>query len=142
MDALQAGILRVKLRALERWNKQRQTAAENYNQLLAAADWIITPYEPAWSRAVYHLYVVRVPKRDELQKHLADRGIGTALHYPVPLHLQEAYVYLGYRKGDLPVSEEAAREILSLPMFPKILREQQEQVAEAVLQADPAGALT
>ena len=134
MDALQAGILLVKLRALDEWNRQRRNAAETYNRLLTAADWIVLPCEPAWSRAVYHLYVVRTPQRDELQSYLAERKIATALHYPIPLHLQPAYAHLGYRKGDLPVSEEAAAEILSLPMFPKIRREQQEQVVKALLQ--------
>src|SRR5205807_2254093 len=122
LDAIQAGILRIKLPLLEASNAQRQQAAEIYNALLRPVDGLLRPTEPSWSRAVYHLYVVRAQKRDELQKYLAQKNIGTGLHYPIPLHLQHAYTHLGYRKGDLPVSEEASGNILSLPMFPKIRR--------------------
>jgi len=142
MDALQAGFLKVKLRHMETWTCQRRTAAETYNSLFGDLDWITTPSEASWSRAVYHLYVVRVAKRDELQKFLSDRKIGTALHYPVPLHLQPAFVHLGDRKGDLPVTEQLSVEILSLPMFPNIRPEQLKQVAQSVLQFEPAQALT
>jgi len=135
MDALQAGFLQIKLRSMEKWNEQRRTAAKNYNRLLAGADGVITPHEPSWSRAVYHLYVIRVSKRDELQKYLGDRKIASALHYPIPLHLQPAFVHLGYREGDLPVTEKLTREILSLPMFPNIQTEQQDMVAEALSMA-------
>jgi dTDP-4-amino-4,6-dideoxygalactose transaminase len=142
MDALQAGFLKVKLRHMEKWTRQRRSAAETYNGLFADLDWITTPSEADWSRAVYHLYVVRTAKRDDLQKFLSERKIGTALHYPIPLHLQPAFVHLGYRKGDLPVTEQLAGEILSLPMFPQIRQEQLKQVAEALLQFEPARALT
>jgi dTDP-4-amino-4,6-dideoxygalactose transaminase len=142
MDALQAGFLKVKLRHMEKWTSQRRSAAETYNGLFADLDWITTPSEADWSRAVYHLYVVRTAKRDDLQKFLSERKIGTALHYPIPLHLQPAFVHLGYRKGDLPVTEQLAGEILSLPMFPQIRQEQLKQVAEALLQFEPARALT
>jgi len=134
MDAMQAGFLKIKLRSMEKWNAQRRSAAENYNRLFADADWITTPYEPDWSRAVYHLYVIQVADRDTQQKYLADRKIATALHYPIPLHLQPAYLHFGYREGDLPVTEECTRKILSLPMFPELRREQQEQVVETLLQ--------
>jgi len=137
MDAMQAGFLKIKLRSMETWNKQRRAAAETYNRLLVAADGVITPHEPDWSRAVYHLYVIRTTDRDDLQKCLGDLKIGTALHYPIPLHLQPAYVHLGYRKGDLPVTEQLTTEILSLPMFPHILPSQLEYVAEKILL--PAG---
>jgi dTDP-4-amino-4,6-dideoxygalactose transaminase len=133
MDAMQAGFLKIKLRSMEQWNKQRRAAAETYNRLLAGADNVITPYEPSWSRAVYHLYVVRATDRDDLQKYLSELKIGTALHYPIPLHLQPAYVHFGYRKGDLPVTEQLTSEILSLPMFPHILPSQLEYVAEKIL---------
>ena len=129
MDAMQAGFLAVKLRSMEKWNQQRRSAAETYNRLFAGADGIVTPFEPSWSRAVYHLYVIRSSDRDALQKHFGDSKIGTALHYPIPLHLQAAYVYLGYRKGDLPVSEQLTSEILSLPMFPGLRTDQQEKVS-------------
>jgi dTDP-4-amino-4,6-dideoxygalactose transaminase len=134
MDALQAGILQVKLRSLEDWNKDRRTAAQTYNRLLATAHSITRPQEPVWSRAVYHLYVIRAHRRDELLKHLSEKGIGAGLHSPIPLHLQQAFSHLGYREGDLPVSEKSSREILSLPIFPQIRIDQQEQVVEAVLQ--------
>ena len=142
MDALQAGILQLKLRSLEDWNRQRRHAAQTYHRLLAIADWIITPQESERSRAVYHLYVVRTPKRDELLSYLADSKIGTALHYPIPLHLQQAYVHLGYRKGDLPKSEQASLEVLSLPIFPQIRKEQQQEVVDALLQFENAQVIT
>jgi dTDP-4-amino-4,6-dideoxygalactose transaminase len=142
MDALQAGFLSVKLRHMDKWTSQRRSAAKTYNSLLGDLDWITTPSEADWSRAVYHLYVVRLAKRNELQKFLSDRKIGTAFHYPIPLHLQPAFVYLGYRNGDLPVTEQLVGEILSLPMFPNIRPEQLKQVAESVLQFEPARALT
>ncbi len=127
LDAIQCGILRVKLRHLEEWNEQRRQAAARYADLLSG---VILPYEPDWSRAVYHLYVIRVPGRDRLQEHLSTAGIGTALHYPVPLHRQNAYSSM--RFGRLPVTERVASEILSLPMFPQLQPAQQLQVAEAV----------
>jgi dTDP-4-amino-4,6-dideoxygalactose transaminase len=141
MDAFQAGMLQIKLRHLEDWNAKRRSVAATYNRLLEDADWITTPYEPTWSRAVYHLYVVQVSRRDELQAFLGKRKIETALHYPIPLHLQPAYVQLGFRKGDLPVTEAVTAEILSLPMFPGLKPEQQEQVNEALQQFAPAQAL-
>jgi dTDP-4-amino-4,6-dideoxygalactose transaminase len=141
MDAFQAGMLQIKLRRLEDWNAQRRSVAATYNRLLEDADWITTPYEPTWSRAVYHLYVVQVGRRDELQAFLSKRKIETALHYPIPLHLQPAYVQLGFRKGDLPVTEAVTAEILSLPMFPGLKMEQQELVNEALQQFAPAQAL-
>ena len=127
LDAIQCGILRVKLRRLEEWNEQRRQAAARYADLLSG---VILPYEPDWSRAVYHLYVIRVAGRDRLQEHLSAAGIGTALHYPVPLHRQNAYSSM--RFGRFPVTERVASEILSLPMSPQLQPAQQLQVAEAV----------
>ena len=133
LDSIQAGILRVKLRHLTQWNDQRRECAGVYGKVLAPlADRIVLPVEPAGSRAVYHLFVIRHADRQGLQSHLASRGIGTAIHYPIPLHLQRAYQRLGYREGDFPVSEEAAKQILSLPMYPQLGAEQQQRVAEAV----------
>jgi dTDP-4-amino-4,6-dideoxygalactose transaminase len=130
LDSIQAGILSVKLGHLANWNLKRQEAAKRYGQMLAPArDNLILPYQPDWSRAVYHLYVVRVQDRDGLKEHLADAKIETAIHYPIPLHLQKAYVNLGYRKGDFPVAEKAASEILSLPMSPQLTWEQQSRIA-------------
>ena len=133
LDALQAGILRIKLRHLAEWNQQRRECAALYANLLAplAGD-VVLPFEPAWSRAVYHLYVVRCRRRDELQAHLSKKGIGTGIHYPIPLHLQKAYEYLGYNRGDFPVAENVAPEILSLPMYAQLQPEQQQSVGDAV----------
>ena len=132
LDALQAAILRVKLPHLNNWNEKRREAAAIYNNLLKDVDGLQTPGEPGWSRGNYHLYVVRVQQRTELQTQLAERNIGTGLHYPIPLHLQAAYTNLGYRNGDLPVAEKVAHEILSLPMFPQLLKAQQEEIADAL----------
>ena len=119
LDSIQAGILRVKLRHLPRWNEQRRESARGYDELLAPmAGNVTTPYRPSWSRPVHHLYVMRTPLRDELQKHLTAAGVGTGIHYPIPVHLLTAYTGLGHKPGDFPVSEEAANQILSLPMFP------------------------
>ena len=128
LDTLQAAMLEVKLPHLEGWNEQRRQAAAFYNERLRTTDDIKTPHEPSWSRAVYHLYVVRVEQRDELQKYLTQENIGTGLHYPIPIHLQKAYAHLGYTAGSFPVAEKIAGEILSLPMYPQLRNEQQEHV--------------
>jgi dTDP-4-amino-4,6-dideoxygalactose transaminase len=134
LDAIQAGILRIKLRHLTAWNEKRRECALRYHELMGSAGpEIQLPYEPSWAKAVYHLYVVRVQNRDPLQKHLAEAGIGTGIHYPIPLHLQEAYANLGYRKGDFPVAEGAAGDILSLPMYPGLGFDEQSRVAQQVL---------
>jgi dTDP-4-amino-4,6-dideoxygalactose transaminase len=134
LDSVQAGILQIKLRHLTAWNEKRRECARRYQELLGSADQeLCLPYEPSWAKAVYHLYVVRVQNRDALQKHLAQAGIGTGIHYPIPLHLQKAYANLGYRKGDFPVCEGAAAEILSLPMYPGLGDERQGRIAQNVL---------
>ncbi|NLE01038.1 MAG: DegT/DnrJ/EryC1/StrS family aminotransferase [Fibrobacter sp.] len=135
LDAIQCGILSIKLKKLPLWTELRQTAAKIYNELLKEIPGIITPFEPEWSKAVYHLYVIRTQNREALQKILADNGVATALHYPVPLHLQKAYEGVGYKKGDFPVAEKAAVEILSLPMYPGLTREQQVYVVDAMKKA-------
>src|SRR5271165_6967557 len=132
LDAIQAGILSVKLAHLATWNNQRRDNAENYRQLLSSVDGLVSPFEPLWSRAVYHLYVVRVQDRREMRKSLTADGIGTGIHYPIPLHLQRAYRNLGYKEGDFPVCEKVASEILSLPMYPGLGPTEQEIVARAV----------
>lgn len=135
LDALQAGILQVKLRHLRAWNEERRKCASRFQELLApATPEIMLPYEPPWAKAVYHLYVVRTQSRDRLQKHLAEAGIGTGIHYPIPLHLQTAYHRLGYLKGEFPNAERAAAEIISLPMYPGLLAAQQERIARLVMQ--------
>ena len=93
---------------------------------------MIVPQESEWTKGVYHLYVVRVQDREALQAHLAQAGIGTGIHYPIPLHLQKAYQHLGYKNGDFPVTERVALEIVSLPMYPQLKRDQQDEVAGAV----------
>ncbi len=134
LDALQAGILNVKLAHLAKWNAERRARAAEYNRLFAAADEaVVTPFEPSWSRAVYHLYVVRTADRDGLMDHLKQAGIGTGIHYPIPLHLQKAYAGLNYRAGDFPVAEKAAATIVSLPMFPQLTAEQQARVVKETL---------
>lgn len=134
LDAVQAGILSVKLRHLAEWNERRRECARRYNDLLAGTD-LELPLEPSWTKPVYHLYVVRVPNRAEFQKELASAGIGTGIHYPVPLHLQNAYSALGYGPGSFPVAERAAAEIVSLPMFPQLTAAQQEFVVSKVKDA-------
>src|SRR5215469_8501603 len=120
LDALQAGFLGAKLKHLAKWNAQRQELARQYNQLFASLDLdVVIPFEPTFSKAVYHLYVIRVANREQLQSDLSQAKIGTGIHYPVPLHLQKAYAPLGYQKGDFPVAEQVAPEIVSLPMFPQ-----------------------
>lgn len=133
LDAIQAGLLHAKLPHLATWNAQRRERAAEYSRLLSAPDSGVTPpYEPAWSKAVYHLYVVRSDDRDGLMNHLKNAGIGTGIHYPIPLHLQKAYESLNYRRGDFPVAERAATEIVSLPMFPQLAPEQQSRVTEEI----------
>jgi len=134
LDALQAAILNVKLPFLKEWNTKRREAAKTYNRLLKDADRVGIPMEHDWSFGNYHLYVIRTPDRDGLQKHLTESKIGSGLHYPVPLHLQKACEYMGYKAGDFPITEKLSNEILSLPMFPQIQEVQLEQVAEALLQ--------
>lgn len=134
LDAIQAGLLHAKLAHLAKWNEQRREKAEKYNLLLAGADGdVILPHEPSWSRAVYHLYVVRTDDRDGLIAHLKEQGIGSGIHYPIPLHLQKAYASLNYRREDLPVAERIAEEIVSVPMYPQLTAEQQTRVVEEIL---------
>jgi dTDP-4-amino-4,6-dideoxygalactose transaminase len=141
LDAIQAGFLHVKLRHLGEWNRLRRERAAEYNRLLADVEGLTLPYEPSWSRAVYHLYVVRTADRDGLMDFLRGNGISTGIHYPVPLHLQKAYGSLNYKAEDLPVATKVAREIVSLPMYPQLSKEQQARVAEAAI-SFTQGALT
>ena len=133
LDSIQAGFLSVKLRHLNDWNEKRRTLANRYHELLTdMKDSVVIPVEAEWTKGVYHLYVVRVQDREALQSHLAEAGIGTGIHYPIPLHLQKAYSHLGYSRGDFPVTERVAAEIVSLPMFPQLQATQQQSVASAV----------
>ncbi len=132
LDALQAAVLGAKLPHLEAWTEARRAHAQSYNELLAGCD-LDTPYERPEGRHVYHLYVVRTPRRDELAAHLKAQGIATGIHYPVPLHRQPAYLKEGYGEVRLPVTEQAAAEVLSLPIYPEMSAAQIAQVAEAVI---------
>jgi dTDP-4-amino-4,6-dideoxygalactose transaminase len=133
LDAIQAGLLHVKLGHLAKWDAQRRERAAEYGRLLQAADCGVKPaYEPSWSKAVYHLYVVRTGDREGLMNHLKEAGIGSAIHYPVPLHLQKAYSALNYHGGDFPVTEKVSAEIVSLPMFSQLTAEQQGRVVEEI----------
>jgi len=133
LDSLQCGILSVKLRHLPEWNAQRRANANQYKRLFEEAGKPVqTPYEPSWSRAVYHLYVVRTDDREGLMAFLKDAGVGTGIHYPIPLHLQKAYTQLNYQRGDFPDAEKAAAEIVSLPMFPTLTSQQCSQVVDAI----------
>jgi dTDP-4-amino-4,6-dideoxygalactose transaminase len=132
LDALQAGILSVKLRKLTEWNGRRQEAAKLYDELFSSVEGVSVVREQHWSRSAHHLYVIRVQNRDELQRHLAEAHIDTGIHYPVPLHLQKAYVDFGYKVGDFPVTETVASEILSLPMYPQLQPDEQRRVVNEV----------
>jgi dTDP-4-amino-4,6-dideoxygalactose transaminase len=140
MDDIQAAVLRVKLPHLNRWNTERQERAATYDQLLANAGLtspqtsapIRLPYRDPNARHIFHQYIVRAARRDELREFLGQRKIGTEIYYPVPLHLQACFNYLGYSVGELPESERAAREVLALPMFPELSEGEQRWVVESI----------
>jgi dTDP-4-amino-4,6-dideoxygalactose transaminase len=133
LDAIQAGFLRAKLSHLAEWNRKRSEVAARYNELLNEAQVdLVLPYEPSWSRAVYHLYVVRTTERNRLQEHLSKSGIGTGIHYPVPVHLQKPYRAKGFTEGNFPAAESAAAQVLSLPMYPELSVAQQKRVVEEI----------
>ncbi|MBI1619229.1 DegT/DnrJ/EryC1/StrS family aminotransferase [Aquamicrobium zhengzhouense] len=132
MDGVQGAILRIKLRHLDAWTDARRRNAALYDQLLAESDIAVPPTEAVGRRHVYHVYAIRRPSREFLRARLDDAGVSTGLHYPVPVHLQLAHADLGYARGDFPVSETAAAEVLSLPMYPELTSEQIIQVVDAV----------
>lgn len=132
MDGFQAAILNVKLNYLDDWNEDRRQNAYYYYELLNGIDKVITPKEMDYGKHIYHLYVVRVQDRNGFQNYLKENGVGTGIHYPKPLHLQKAYSYLGYKEGDFPVSEKCASEIVSLPMFPELTRQEIEYVCAKI----------
>ena len=134
LDAIQAGVLRVKLRRLAAWTEQRRESARYYDKLFHDADAsLVLPRSAPWSRGVYHLYVVRAAGRDRLREDLAAVGIETGIHYPTPLHLARPYETFGYRPGDFPIAERAAAQVLSLPMYPQLTPEQQDLVVASVM---------
>jgi dTDP-4-amino-4,6-dideoxygalactose transaminase len=132
LDELQAAFLSVKLLHLHEWTKQRQEIAAWYNHELHGIEEIITPYIHTLATHVYHLYIIRTQKRDELQEYLRAKGIGTLIHYPIPPHLQAAYKDLGFSKGDFPIAEELANTTLSLPMWPGLKHENILYVSSAI----------
>ncbi len=135
LDEIQAAILRVKLRHLDKWNVARRTHAARYDALLKRVAGVATPPVAPWGEHVFHQYTVRVRQRDRVQKFLADRGIASTVYYPTPIHLQSVYASLHYKPGDLPVCERAATEVLSLPMYPELKVSHIERVVEAVSSA-------
>ncbi len=131
LETLQAAILRVKLRHLEKWTEARRSAAKHYDRLLAD-EGLIAPEVMPWARHVYHIYAIRTSRREALQDALLAQGIQTGIHYPIPVHLLPAYSDLGYTAGDFPHAEQAATEVLSLPMFPELTADQREEVSRAL----------
>jgi dTDP-4-amino-4,6-dideoxygalactose transaminase len=132
LDNLQAAILRVKLRHLNKWNDLRRRNAKKYNELLNNIDNVIVPYEADYAKHVYHLYVIRTEERDQLKEDLKTNGVTTGIHYPIPLHLQPAYNYLGYKEGDFPITEECSKKILSLPMFAELSDRQIDEIVKLI----------
>jgi dTDP-4-amino-4,6-dideoxygalactose transaminase len=141
MDGIQAAVLSIKLGHLDEANSLRRKHALEYNRVFAGIDEIRTPFEAKYARHVYHVYAIRVQERDEIRRHLQEKGVGCAVHYPVPVHLQGASRNLGYTKGAFPIAEKLAEEFLSLPMFPELTAEQIEYVACRVSEAVGVGAL-
>jgi dTDP-4-amino-4,6-dideoxygalactose transaminase len=131
MEGFQGAVLGVKLKHLEKWLCERCRVAKRYTELLAETP-LQLPCEATGAKSAWHLYVVRHPRRDDLKKHLEANGIGCALHYPVPLHLQKCYANLGHKPGDFPIAEKAARECLSLPIYPELTDAQIQRVVEVI----------
>jgi dTDP-4-amino-4,6-dideoxygalactose transaminase len=136
LDPLQAAALGVKLKHLDEWNSRRKALAKRYNEALTGSQYGL-PHVPEWAEPVWHLYAIRTPRRDALQAYLTERGIGTLVHYPIPPHLQQAYAELGYKRGDFPIAEAMAEDVLSLPMGPHLSFEEQDQVIAALLDFKP-----
>jgi dTDP-4-amino-4,6-dideoxygalactose transaminase len=132
MDGIQAAVLRIKLRHLEKGNELRRSHAAEYDRALEGLEEILTPYEDPYARHVYHIYAIRVRERDEVIRRLGEIGIACGIHYPVPVHLQEAYSNLGYEAGSFPIAEQVAKQFVSLPMFPELTPAQIDTVAEGV----------
>ena len=132
LDEIQAAVLRVKLRHLPDWQRARRSNAAEYTRLLQQVPGVMTPLEPEGFEHVYHQYTIRIEQRDALQQHLATRKIGSTVYYPYPLHLQPLYASLGYKAGDFPHAERASQEILSLPMYPELRKDQIARVVEAI----------
>ena len=132
LDELQAAFLRVKLGVLEHQNAQRRDVAAMYIEALASTKGIVLPQVPAWAEPVWHLFVIRLAERDQILKHLSDHGVGSLIHYPVPPHLQPAYADMGLKAGALPISEEIHSQVISLPMWPGMVRGNVDTVVKAL----------
>jgi len=139
MDGIQAAVLSIKLKGLERANESRRAHARAYSAALADVEGVVTPFEAPHGRHVFHVYAVRVPERDAIQKGLTRHGIGSGIHYPVPVHLQKAYAHLGLGRGSFPVAERCASEFLSLPMFPELTPVQVEEVVQVLCEVISTG---
>jgi dTDP-4-amino-4,6-dideoxygalactose transaminase len=135
LDEIQAAILRVKLRHLDNWGVARRKNANSYTKLLKGVAGVVTPVQAPWAEHVYHQYTIRVPNRDRVQSALTEQGIGTTVYYPTPMHLQPLFASLGYHEGDLPQAEQAAKEVLSLPIYPELASEQIHRVVAAIAAA-------
>lgn len=133
MDEIQAAFLNIKLKYLNEWTSQRQYLANLYNEYLIGIGDLVLPFIAPDAIHVYHLYVVRTSRRDELQRYLSDKGINTLIHYPIPIHLQKAYHYLGHKIGDFPIAEELSQTCLSLPLWPGMTNSQIEYVSETII---------
>ncbi|MBU0568832.1 DegT/DnrJ/EryC1/StrS family aminotransferase [bacterium] len=136
LDEIQAAILRVKLKRLDEWNELRRAKANLYNELLKEAQ-VVLPVEEEYAKHVYHLYVIRTKHRDRLQEWLKNNGVGTLIHYPIPVHLQRAYQDLGYEQGSFPVTELYAKEILSLPIYPELKDEEVKEISNLIRDFSP-----
>lgn len=132
LDEIQAAILRVKAKYIHKWTLARKQIAASYNESLSNISWLTTPFEEEGNECVYNQYTLLVQSRDKLQKHLTEAGIPTAIHYPMPLHRQEAFSSLGYKSGDFPESEKASSEVISLPIYPELTDEQRNAVVVAI----------
>jgi dTDP-4-amino-4,6-dideoxygalactose transaminase len=134
LDALQAAVLSAKLPHLKGWSDRRREHAAFYDDAFAGVDGLVTPVVPEGSESIYNQYTLRVPdgRRDALAAHLREKGVGSSIYYPVPLHMQECFAYLGYREGQFPESERAAREVISIPVFPELAEDERAYVADII----------
>jgi dTDP-4-amino-4,6-dideoxygalactose transaminase len=132
LDALQAAVLKAKLPYLARWSAKRRENAAYYNAAFADVPAIVTPFVDPANESIFNQYTIRVPRRDNMREHLSAKGIGHSVYYPLPLHLQPCFAYLGYKQGAFPESEKAANEVLSLPVFPELTSAQLDEVIAAV----------
>lgn len=134
MEEIQAAVLNVKMNYIEKWTEARRGTAAKYTEHLSSFNPVelVTPYHPDYVNPVYHLYIIRCKQRDELMKYLNEKGVQTGLHYPMPLHIQNAYKYRGYKNGDFPAAEKGCSEILSIPIFPEITDEQVNYICDTI----------